>query len=589
MPRHPRRPTPPRAAIHEVAREKLGLPALRAAQEEAIHAALAGRDTLCVMPTGSGKSAIYQIAGHLIPRATVIVSPLIALQRDQLEALTEADVGDAAAVNSLLAARARREALASLADGGLEFLFLAPEQLGNPDVLDPLRAAAPSLFVVDEAHCISQWGHDFRPDYLKLGAVVEALGRPTILALTATASPRVREDIVRHLGMRDPYVLVRGFDRPNLFLEVRTFEKPSEKRAALVAAVAEAEKPGIVYAATRKYAEALAAELGAHRVRAVAYHAGLRRAARDAIQSAFMDGDADVIVATSAFGMGVDKPNVRFVFHHDASDSLDAYYQEIGRAGRDGEPARATLFYRPQDLGLHRFFAASGRVTAAEVARVVTILRARAERPSFLALAEEAALSRAKLAHAIGFLHELRVVERSATGEVRIVPDDRDAHALGEEALAIQEWRRGTVAARIDLVRAYAEASGCRRGAVLRYFGEEGPDACAGCDNCTSGRTARVAARMQAESPAASAAAVRRPRARRPPAPARGASAEAATIAPPFPVDSWVHHDEWGRGRVLGCWEDKIKIDFDDEGEKTLALAVVLSRRLLAPVASLSA
>jgi ATP-dependent DNA helicase RecQ len=422
---------------------------------------------------------------------------------------------------------------------------------------------------------------------LKLGAVVEALGRPTILALTATASAHVREDIVRHLGMRDPYVLVRGFDRPNLFLEVRTFDSESEKRAALVAAVGEAEKPGIVYAATRKHAEALAVELGGHGVRAVAYHAGLRRAARDAIQSAFMDDDADVIVATSAFGMGVDKANVRFVFHYDASDSLDAYYQEIGRAGRDGEPARATLFYRPQDLSLHRFFAASGRVDAADVARVVTTLRGRSEPPSFVALAEEATLSRAKLAHALGFLHELHVVERLATGEVRLVPDpdERDVHALAEEALTIQEWRRGAVAARIDLLRAYAETSGCRRGAVLRYFGETGPEACDGCDNCTSGRTARVAARMHGSSPATPAVEPRPSRVRRP---ARRPAAQAAKTPPPFPIDSWVHHDQWGRGRVLGCWEDKIKIDFDDEGEKTLALAVVLSRRLLAPATSLA-
>jgi ATP-dependent DNA helicase RecQ len=324
--------------IHEVARERFGFTELRAAQEDAIRGALAGRDTLCIMPTGSGKSAIYQIAGHLIPRATVIVSPLIALQRDQLDALEENGVGEAAAVNSLLGAAARREALAQLEEGALEFLFLAPEQLGNAETLARLRAARPSLFVVDEAHCISQWGHDFRPDYLKLGAVAEALGHPTILALTATASPRVREDIVAHLGMRDPRVLVHGFDRPNISLAVSTFEHKREKHEALLAAVGEAEKPGIVYAATRKHAEAVGADLLARGVRAAVYHAGLRRGARDLIHTRFMAGDVDVIVATNAFGMGVDKPNVRFVFHYDPCDSLDAYYQ--GSAGRAATASR---------------------------------------------------------------------------------------------------------------------------------------------------------------------------------------------------------------------------------------------------------
>src|SRR5829696_8531705 len=209
--------------IERVAREAMGFETLRPGQREAIDSALKGRDTLAVMSTGSGKSAIYQIAGLLTPGATIIVSPLIALQRDQVETLQQRAAGGAAELNSSLGAEARDQALAELAEDALEFLFLAPEQLGNADVLAELTVARPSLVVVDEAHCISEWGHDFRPDYLRLGAAIEALGRPAVLALTATAAPPVREEICARLGLRDPDVVVRGFDRPNLRLEVETF------------------------------------------------------------------------------------------------------------------------------------------------------------------------------------------------------------------------------------------------------------------------------------------------------------------------------------------------------------------------------
>src|SRR3954468_22044981 len=251
----------------------MGFDALRPGQREAIESTLAGRDTLAVMSTGSGKSAIYQIAGLLIPGATVIVSPLIALQRDQVEALRDRAAGGAAQLNSSIGRAEREEALAELAEDGLEFLFLAPEQLGNPDVLGELAIAQPSLLVVDEAHCISEWGHDFRPEYLRLGAAVEALGRPTVLALTATAAPPVRDEIVERLGLRDPELVVRGFDRPNLELAVERFHDARRKDEALLEAVAAAGKPGIVYAATRKRTEELVAALGERGVEACAYHA----------------------------------------------------------------------------------------------------------------------------------------------------------------------------------------------------------------------------------------------------------------------------------------------------------------------------
>lgn len=308
-----------------------------------------------------------------------------------------------------------------------------------------------------------------------------------------------------------------------------------------------------------------------------------------------MADEVDVIVATNAFGMGVDKPNVRFVFHYDAPDSLDAYYQEVGRAGRDCAPARAVLFHRNEDFGLHRFFAAGGKVTAADVARVVRTLAAPpaasapaepvAVRPGdepvardFCALAEEVQLTRTKLARALGLLQELGVVRRLAAGEVVLVrdPAELDVDALADEAVGLQEWQCGIVQARIDVMRAYAEASGCRRHAVLRYFGEEAPGECDACDNCASGRTARVAARMEAAAaPDLGVRAIRRVPQRRPAAP------HALPGAPPFAVDTRVRHAEWGQGVVVGYREDRIAIRFDEVGEKTLKVPTVLAGNLL--------
>jgi len=350
-------PMAPVKEIRRLARETLGIEQLRPGQLQAVKAVAAGRDTLAVMSTGYGKSAIYQLSGELMDGPTIVVSPLIALQRDQVEAIEEVAPGEAAELNSTISESRREELMESLREGEREFVLLAPEQLAKEEVLEELREAKPSLLVVDEAHCISEWGHDFRPDYLRLGAVAAELGHPTLLALTATASPPVRREIVERLGMEDPAVFVRGFDRPNLHLSVHRFSEEHGKEEALVEAVRGAEKPGIVYIATRRASEELAEKLRAAGVTADAYHAGLGSKRRGELQDAFMDDEIEAIVATTAFGMGIDKPNVRFVFHAGLSDSVDSYYQEVGRAGRDGEPASACVFYRPEDQAIRRFLA----------------------------------------------------------------------------------------------------------------------------------------------------------------------------------------------------------------------------------------
>jgi len=346
--------------IAQAARKRLGFEKLRPGQADAVRAVLDGRDTLVVMATGAGKSAIYQIAGWLIDGATLVISPLISLQHDQIENIEEEQPGEAAAIDASVSETRREERLEELTDEELEFLFLAPEQLAREETVERLAGANVSLLVVDEAHCISEWGHDFRPDYMRIGPLVERLGSPTVLALTATASPPVREEIVERLRMSTPAVIIRGFDRPNIRLEVDRHHAERHKRRALVERAKALRGPGIVYVATRRGAEEIAAGLEEAGLRAAAYHAGLPKNERDEAQEAFMADELDAIAATTAFGMGVDKPNVRFVLHSEPSDSVDSYFQEVGRAGRDGEPAEAVLFYRTEDLGLRRFFAGGG-------------------------------------------------------------------------------------------------------------------------------------------------------------------------------------------------------------------------------------
>jgi len=541
------------AHVRALARESFGLAELRPEQEEAISAVLEGRDTLAVLPTGSGKSAIYQIAGLLLPGPTIVVSPLIAMQRDQVGSILGPDIAPAEVVDSLAPAPESQGTLAAAGERRVEFLLLVPEQLGDPERLARLQEARPSLFVVDEAHCISEWGHDFRPDYLKLGAVREALGAPVILALTATASPRVRDEIASRLRLREPRVVVGGFDRPNIRLEVDRFASEEEKDRALVEAVVGAPRPGIVYVATRQRAEDLAAALRRRGVSAVHYHAGLSRRQREESQEVFIApdaGDGEVIVATSAFGMGIDKPNVRFVYHADAPESMDAYYQEIGRAGRDGAPASAVLFYRPQDLGLRRFFASSGRIEPAQVERVMQVLQDEdTAHPS--TLQERTGLSRAKLTSAVTGLEDLGAVQRMATGEVKVKDAVADASRLAAEAAAERERRREGSQERVETMRGYAETSGCRRRFILGYFGEEAPEHCDNCDVCAR----------------------------------RGSLAPRLAGKARFPDRSFVVHRDLGRGMVLRREGSHIVVLFDEAGEKRLSLAAVERGRLLEPTA----
>jgi ATP-dependent DNA helicase RecQ len=368
-----------------VLKEIFGFDSFRPGQEEAIRAVLDGRDTLAVMPTGGGKSLCYQVPALMREGLTVIVSPLISLMKDQVDSLLQSSVEGAATLHSGLSPEERWEVEKKVRTGEIRMLYVAPERLRALEFVLTLRRAGVGLFVVDEAHCISEWGHDFRPDYLFLPRVVRDLGAPPILALTATATPRVQQDILRSLRMREPKVVVTSFNRPNLTYRVLPAKDKKDKVPLILGVIRNSPPPGIVYGTTRKECEELAANLKRAGVDADHYHAGMDAAERSNVQERFMTDELDVVVATVAFGMGVDKPNVRFVVHASVPGSLPAYIQEAGRAGRDGERAECVVLYRGADLGRRK--------------RLVTINAAGAEEAEsfFRALSRMASGSRINL------------------------------------------------------------------------------------------------------------------------------------------------------------------------------------------------
>ncbi|HEY4570399.1 MAG TPA: RecQ family ATP-dependent DNA helicase [Kribbella sp.] len=524
------------------ARERLGFDSLRPGQEDAVRAILDGHDTLAVLATGTGKTAIYQLAGLALGGVTVIVSPLVALQRDQLRALSANSTGVEVAELNASDHAGRRAAKDLLTNNRPGFVLLSPEQLTHADVLDLLAASRPRLVAVDEAHLVSEWGADFRPDYLRLAAAIAAMGRPPVVALTATAAPPVRKEIAHRLELDDPVVVVGGFDRPNLNLAVFTFADEDTKNRRLLSHVRSSRGSGIVYVGTHRHAEELAGDLATAGVAAQAYHAGLSAKQRREVQDTFLAGDCRVVVATIAFGMGIDKPDIRWVSHAEAPSSVDAYYQEIGRAGRDGQAADIELFFRHANLGLNRFFA-SGGVSDQDLLAVADAISE--HRPADIAeLAKASSLSAARVERALGRLTDARVV---AVGHHFRLARGVDVDRAVAAASAVEHDRREVERSRVEMMATYAEYGGCRREWLLSYFGEQYDGPCGNCDNDLAGRTA------------------------------------APPEEQPFPVGSRVTHKTFGPGLVEHYDGTAMTVLFDRVGYKELRTAFMIHNQLLKP------
>jgi ATP-dependent DNA helicase RecQ len=565
-------PSPTLQNARDLLKSAFGYDKFRPGQEAAVSAILGGRDTVVVLPTGGGKSLCFQVPALLMPGLTVVVSPLISLMKDQVDAL-DAKGLPAAFINSTLSSSQVSDRLARVERGEIKLLYVAPERFDYGRTAERLRKTGVSLLAIDEAHCISQWGHDFRPSYLRVKKVREELGAPTTIALTATATPDVRADIIRELGLRNPETIITGFDRPNLTYYVVPVKNDAEKEKRLVEILKKHEGLAVIYASTRKAVDYLTTVLERARVSSAGYHAGLDDARRHEVQEAFMTERIRAIVATNAFGMGIDKPNVRLVIHYAMPGTLEAYYQEAGRAGRDGLHSDVFLLHAFPDRFTHEFFIKGSYPDRAVVEQTYDALRKLSDKQGFVdaqpqdivrlvkakvnsreiegalrVLEKSGAVATSNGEHArvhvrllatperikreltgeanaeLGFLRALwRGVGQSlssgavidldglppgfggAAGSARLLESLQARQFLVWERLgaglylsdpsaplakfridwALIDRRRASELSKLQAVQKYAYAKECRRGFVLRYFGDPAARSrCEGCDNC---------------------------------------------------------------------------------------------------------
>jgi len=472
-----------------VLRERFALDDFRGPQEAAIEAVLAGRDVLLVLPTGGGKSLVYQLPALLLPGVTLVVSPLIALMKDQVDRLVELGI-DATFVNSSIDGAERRARLDACVRGEVDLLFVTPERFRSHAFLRAADRMTVARMAVDEAHCISAWGHDFRPDYSRLGEYRARIGSPPVLALTATATPPVAEDIVRRLELRDPLVIRTGIERPNLFLAAIPVDHAEEKIPLLVERVRAIDGPGIVYSTLIRDLEQLHDELRRRGIPSLVYHGKLSPEERRDMQDRFMAGRRDVVLATNAFGMGIDKADIRFVLHAQIPRTLEAWVQEVGRAGRDGEPSWCEILYFEEDVAIQQSFIQWANPTREYLLGVYETLRGWGDRIQARDLDdlrdELLVKSRGdnRVSICLKWLEVLGVTEGSfETHDLRVVRDLSPAEL--PEFVGSEEKLRSDLKGLLAMTRFASTADECRRVTIHRYFGLE-PEArtCDACDVC---------------------------------------------------------------------------------------------------------
>ncbi len=463
------------------ARARFGVERFRPGQREALEAVFSQRNVLVLMPTGAGKSLCYQLPALFLPKPVVVVSPLIALMQDQQEKAQDADIV-VEKIDSTLNTTESAEAMDVVQAGISQLIYVTPERLENPEFLAKLAEGGVSLLAVDEAHCISQWGHDFRPAYLGLRYARERLGNPPVIALTATATENVVRDILTELNAQDAIIVSTGIERTNLRLAVYSTVNEEAKQMRLSELIANREGTGIVYTATVRSAVALHDWFKIEGVPVAHYHGRMPVRERERVQSDFMQNNVKVLIATKAFGLGIDKPDIRFVYHYEFPDSLETYYQEAGRAGRDGKPADAALLYRLEDKRIQSFFLGGRYPKAAECKAVYDALDS--PLPAVDA-AKKSGVSQRRTQVILHLLREGELVRRAPGGYRRT--EKPYVHADVEHLVAAYEERSRSDRRRLEEMMRYAQSAQCRKQFLRAYFSEPEGEPCGTCDNCASG------------------------------------------------------------------------------------------------------